>query len=303
MRILYVGSKDRGVRCLNALCEAGHTVEAVVTTAGSDPDAFWSGSVKEAATARDIPAYEPDDINDPRIVSELDSYDVELTVMSGYNQILGEEVLGVPNNGTINLHAGELPAYRGGSPMNWAIINGEQEGVATIHYATTQVDAGDVIIERPYRISDDDTIADVRDRTLEIFPEMLLEAVDDIEDGTVDPRSVDVSEGTYWGSRKPQDGRIRFSEMTARNVYDFVRALTHPYPGAFTTRDGERLYVWEASLLERTVRHTPGRVMMRHGDGRVVAAKDRGLVLETVQPAGGEKQPAAAYLSNGEYLQ
>lgn len=303
MQLLYIGSKDRGVRCLDALCEAGHDVAAVVTTAGSDPDAFWSGSVNEAAATREIPVYEPDDINDPEVVSELDGYDVELTVMSGYNQILGEGVLGVPSHGTINLHAGELPTYRGGSPMNWAIINGEQEGVATIHYATKQVDAGDVIVEHPYPIHDDDTIADVRDRTLELFPEMLLEAIDDIESGTVEPRSVDISEGTYWGSRKPQDGRIRFSEMTARNVYDFVRALTHPYPGAFTTRDGERLYVWEASLLERTVRHTPGRVMMRQGDGRVVAAKDRGLVLETVQPAGGETKSAATYLSNGEYLQ
>lgn len=303
MHILYIGSKDRGVRCLDALCEAGHDVAAVVTTAGTDPDAFWSGSVNEAAAARDIPIYEPDNINDPGVVSELDSYDIDLTVMSGYNQILGEKVLGVPSHGTINLHAGELPAYRGGSPMNWAIINGEREGVATIHYATTQVDAGDVIVEHPYPIHDDDTIADVRDRTLEIFPEMLLEVVDDIEHGAVDSRSIDISEGTYWGSRKPQDGRIRWSEMTARNVYDFVRALTHPYPGAFTTRDGERLYIWEASKLDRMVQHTPGRVMMRQGDGRVVAAKDRGLLLQTVQPAGGEKQPAAECLSNGDYLQ
>jgi methionyl-tRNA formyltransferase len=222
--------------------------------------------------------------------------------MSGYNQILGEDVLAIPNHGTINLHAGKLPAYRGGSPMNWAIINGEKKGIATIHYATTQVDAGDVVVERPYPIHEDDTIADVRDRTLAMFPEILLEAIDDIEIGTVSPRSVDVSEGTYWGSRKPQDGRIRWVEMTAKNVYDFVRALTHPYPGAFTTLNGDRLYVWEASRLDQTIKHTPGRVMMARGGGRVVAAKDRGLVLETVQPAGAEEQPAAAVLSNGEYL-
>lgn len=302
MRLLFVGSKDRGVRCLDALCEAGHDVAVVITTPGSDPDAFWDDSVEERARSRDIPVHTPEDINDDAFVEELSALSVDLTVMSGYNQIMGESILAVPMHGTINLHAGELPTYRGGSPMNWAIINGESSGVATIHYATERVDAGDVLAERTYRIDDGDTIADVRDRTLDIFPGMLVDVVDEIERGAADPKPIDVSDGTYWGSRKPEDGQIRWAEMTARNVYDFVRALTHPYPGAFTTYDGERLYIWEASLTERTVKHTPGRVMMARGDGRVVAANDRGLVLERVQPAGGEERDAAGYLESGEYL-
>jgi methionyl-tRNA formyltransferase len=303
MRLLFVGSKDRGVRCLDALFEAGHNVVAVVTNSGPDPDAFWTGSVSEAAKARDLPVYEPDDINDPTIVAELSELSVELTVMSGYNQILGTEILSIPTHGTINMHAGKLPEYRGGSPMNWAIINGEREGIATIHYATETVDAGDVVVEHPYPIHEEDTIADVRDRTLELFPEILLTAVDEIERETVDPRPIDVSEGTYWGSRKPQDGRIRWSEMTAKDVYDFVRALTHPYPGAFTNLNGERLYVWEVSRIDRTIQHSPGRVMMACDEGRIVAAKDRGLVLETVQPEGQDEGIAAEHLSNGEYLE
>lgn len=302
MRLLFVGSKDRGVRCLEALYEAGHDIVAVVTPSKSDPDAFWTGSVGETASAREIPVYQPSNINDAEFLSRIGDFSVELTVMSGYNQILGEEILSFPVHGTINLHAGKLPEYRGGSPMNWAIINGEREGVATIHYVTKRIDAGDVVRECSYPINQDDTIADVRNRTLDLFPEMLLQAVEEIENGTVDSRSISVSEGTYWGSRKPQDGRIRWTQMTEKNIYDFVRALTHPYPGSFTTLNDERLYVWEASRLDNIVKHTPGRVMMTHGEGRVVAAKDRGLVLERVQPEGGVEQPAAAYLSNGEYL-
>jgi len=302
MRMLFIGSKDRGVRCLDALYKAGHEIVAAVSPPDSDPDAFWTGSVGEAASERDIPVYKPENINDTETVTELMEFSVELTVMSGYNQILGNEILSIPRHGTINLHAGKLPDYRGGSPINWAIINGEQEGVATIHYATEEIDAGDIIIENTYSIYGDDTIDDVRHRTLDLFPEMLLQAVEDIENGTVNARPFDASEGTYWGSRRPQDGQIRWTSMTAKNVYDFVRALTHPYPGAFTTLHGERLYIWEASRLDQTVQHTPGRVMMAHGKGRVVAAKDRGLVLETVQPEGGDKHPASKYLSNGEYL-
>jgi methionyl-tRNA formyltransferase len=186
--------------------------------------------------------------------------------------------------------------------MNWAIINGETQGTATIHYATNQIDAGDIVAEQQFPIREDDTIADVRDRTLDIFPELLVDAVAGIEHGTVEPRPQNVSGGVYWGSRKPQDGHIRWKHMTAKEVYNFVRALTHPYPGAFCTYQGECLFVWETKRMDRTVKHTPGRVLWARGNGRVVAARDRALVLETVQPADGEERPAAPYLEHGEYL-
>jgi methionyl-tRNA formyltransferase len=301
MRILFVGSKDRGVRCLHALLEADAEIAATVTVPDDDPDAFWDGSVEVAAADAGLPVHTPADINDPAFVEQVREMGVDLIVMSGYNQVLGAEILDVPDEGTINLHAGKLPEYRGGSPMNWAIINGETEGTATVHYATERIDAGPILAERTFPIRETDTIADVRDRTLDIFPDLLVDVVADIRRGRADP-TPQPEEGVYWCSRLPQDGRIDWQHMTAREVYDFVRALTHPYPGAFTTHRGERLYVWEASLLDDEIRHAPGRVAMRRGDGRVVAAADRGVLIETVQPEGGDERPAADCLERGTYL-
>lgn len=302
MRIVFIGSKDRGVRCLEALLSAGFDIVAVVTEQDTDPDAFWEGSVERTARDEELEVHVPDDINDPEFVDRLDELDPDLMTMSGFSQILGSEVLNVPDEGTVNLHAGKLPDYRGGSPMNWAIINGEEEATASIHFVTEEIDAGDVIAEKTLDIDTDDTIADLRQKTLEAFPRMLVDVVKRIRDGRVDPRENDPSEGTYWGSRLPQDGRIDFERMTAKEVYDFVRALTHPYPGAFITYEGTRLYVWEAETIDGTVKHMPGRICMKRGNGRVVAASDEGVLLKSVQLDGEKEKPATEVLSKGDYL-
>lgn len=302
MRLLFVGSKDRGARCLEALVDAGKTVVGVVTEPEDDPHAFWDRSVAETAADLGVDTYVPEDVNDGRFLNTVADLAPDLVTMSGFSQILKPKFLDIPTHGVVNLHAGKLPDYRGGSPMNWAIINGETEGTATVHYATERIDAGGVLAERTFSITQEDTIADVRDRTLEMFPEMLVDVVDQIEAGIQKVREFDVADGTYWCSRLPQDGRINWDHMTATDIYNFVRALTHPYPGAFTTYRGERLSVWESRPVEDVVKHAPGRICMAREGGRVVAACDRGLVLESVQLANGDQRPAAEILERGEYL-
>lgn len=303
MKILFIGSKDRGVRCLNALLEAGKNVVGVVTEDDDDPDAFWDESVARAANEHALNTYSPDNVNDKQFLSTLRDLDPDLVTMAGFSQVLGSDVLAIPDEGVINLHAGKLPEYRGGSPMNWAIINGEETGTATIHYATERIDSGRVLVEREFDIGIEETIADVRDKTLAMFPSMLVDVVGQLEAGTANPRENNVNSGTYWGSRMPQDGRIDWKVMSAKEVYDFVRALTHPYPGAFTTYEGRKLFVWDAELLDEEIKHQPGRICMKRGDGRVVAAKDRGVLLKTVQPAGTDEVDAATALDRGDYLQ
>lgn len=302
MNVLFLGSKDRGVACLDALIDAGITVCAVVAESNEDPDAFWEASVAEAATRHDLPLITPTNINDPDVIDKLSEYHPDLAVLCGFSQILKEHVLSLPEEGVINLHAGKLPDYRGGSPMNWTIINGEPEGTATIHYATERVDAGPILAEEKFDIDLEEDIEDVRQKTLEIFPKMLIRVIRDIEAGVETTRPNDPSEGVYYGSRLPEDGRIHWDRLTAREVYDFVRALTHPYPGAFTTYGDKRLYVWEASLITDQVHHHPGRICMRRGTGRVVSARDTGVLVKRVQPAGGDTHPASDYLERGEYL-
>lgn len=304
MRVLFFGSKDRGVRCLEAIDQAGFEVVGVVTERDDtdDPHAFWEGSVTEAAERLGYEVSTPTDVNHEAFLDEVRCHVPDVIVMSGFSQILGSELLEIPSTGVLNLHAGRLPDYRGGSPMNWAIIQGETEATATIHFATARVDAGAVIAEESFDIGLEDTIADARERTLEIFPRLLVDTLEKLQSDDVETRTNDPEAGTYWGSRTPEDGRIVWRDMTARQVYDFVRALTHPYPGAFTTYEDERLYVWGASLLDEDIRHAPGRTCMRRDGGRVVTAKDRGLLLTRVQRDGGRERPAVDVLNRGEYL-
>lgn len=299
MRILFVGSKDRGALCLAALVEAGLNVIGVIAPPDNDPNAFWSMSVGDAAVEIGLSCHIMEDINKaPDFVSH---FSPDLIVLCGYGKVVGRHILDIPARGTINLHAGKLPDYRGGSPMNWALINGEEQGTCTIHYATEKVDAGPILVEHPFPIFEHDTIEDVRQRTLDIFPDLLVYTIAKLDDLHTKP--VDITEGTYWASRKPQDGRIDWQHMTAKQVYDFVRALTHPYPGAFTFLDGEKLYVWKASLLKRTVKHAPGRICMPCGEGRVVMASDRGVCVRDVQFEEGGVRTARALLDSGAYFQ
>jgi len=303
MNVVFAGSKNRGVACLKRLVEHDAEVISVVTQSKSDPNKFWTGSVSTTAREFGIPIHSPTDINDPSFVSKIAELDPNLIVLSGYSQILGSEILDLPTHGVINLHAGKLPEYRGGSPMNWAILNGEKTITATIHYARERVDAGSVLAEETYELEPDETIEDVRQWTLTAFPELLVDVVTDIQQGTEKTREFDVSNGTYWGSRKPQDGHIKWQQMTAREVHDRVRALTDPYPGAFSWYGDEKLIVWDTECLSDTVKHESGRVCMARNGGRVVAAADRGLLVKTVQPEGKERQSATTYLSNGDYLE
>ena len=302
MRILFIGHKNRGVRCLEELVKTGYTIVAVITDSKSDPHKFWNESVEEKAKALKLPVEAPHNINDPVFVDQLRQWNVDLIVMSGYAQVLGKEILHIPKMGTINLHAGKIPFYRGGSPLNWAILNGETEGWLTIHYCTEKIDAGPILAEQRFTIGSEETIKEIREKSLKIFPEMLIKVVDQIEKGTQKTATPDLSQGTYYHSRKPQDGKIDWERMTARNVYDFVRALTHPYPGAFCFLDGKKMFIWKSTLLKETIRDSAGGVCMRKGDGQVVMAKDQGLLVERVQLEADEEKAAAEVLEKGAHL-
>jgi len=302
MRILFVGHKDRGVRCLEALVKTGHTIVAVITDPRIDPHKFWNESVKEKAKALKLPVEMPHNINDPVFVDRLRRLSIDLIVLSGYAHVLGSRLLKVPKKGVINLHAGKIPFYRGGSPLNWAMINGETEGWLTIHYCTEQIDAGPILCEERFTISSEETIKEIWEKSLRMFPEMLIRVVDRIEKGTQMAMTRDLSQGTYYRSRKPKDGQIDWKRMTAKNVYDFVRALTHPFPGAFCFLDGKKMFVWKAALFKETIRYSPGEVCRRNRNGCVVMAKDHGLVVERVQLEADEEKAAIEVLEKGVYL-
>lgn len=291
LQILFMGNKKRATVCLEALLKHGKEVVGVV--AHPDPSIEdWYPSLPDYARTEGISVYQPRDVNSLSFRETVSKLSVDLIVMAGYNQILGPEFLSLPSDGTINLHGGKLPSYRGASTLNWMIINGEKKGGIAIHYVDESIDTGPIIRQETFEIRLEDTIVDIIARTNDLFPEMLVQTVEEIESNSVNPTPQDRSEGSYFHSRKPRDGEIRWGKYTARQIYDLVRALNGPYPGAFTYFNGDKLKIWEAGLIEESVKGVPGRICRRRDSGVEVVASNRGLLIETVQPENGKRQTA-----------
>lgn len=285
MRILYLGNNVRGVRCLDRLVAEGFAVCGVVVHhwAREEPS---ETSVKLCAVRHKLLLLDPRNINDPEAVNTLTALKPDIFVMSGYTQILRPQILSIPPRGTVNLHGGKLPQYRGASPINWQIINGERRAACTILYADEGIDTGDIITEEEYEITPEDTATAILAKTLEIFPGLLVKALRGIEDGTAARRPQDRAAGSYYAKRYPRDGRIRWDLMTAEQVNNLCRALTPPYPGAFSILNGRKVVIWKTRLLDEPVKGVPGRIALKRPDGVIVIARDRGLLVETVQPEG-----------------
>ena len=238
MKVVFFGSKDRGVLCLEELLKQNWVeVEAVITYEENDPNKYWKSNFMEYALKRGLKVYYI-----PRKIN------ADVYILCAYNRKLPKEIIATPKKGTINLHAGKLPEYRGASVMNWAITNGETKGACTIHYVTEEIDAGDILAEEFYEIKYEDTIEDVRKKVNSIFPKLLISVLEQIDNNAVKPRKQDERMARYWPSRKPEDGMIDWSK-SSREIYNFVRALTRPYPGAYTYLNGKKVYVWKVTEL------------------------------------------------------
>ena len=279
MRVLFAGNQERGLVCLRALLDAGHDVVGVI----AHPTGAARGGVAEEGANHGIRVFRPPDVNEKSVVGELAALAPDVVALVGYGQILRQPLLDLAPRGGINLHGGRLPQYRGSSPMNWAMINGEREITLSAILLASGVDTGDVIGERTFSIGEDETIAEVQARANALFPELLVDVVDQVDRGVVERRPQDEAEAAYWPLRFPDDGLIVWDLLTAAQVHNRVRALVPPYPGAFTFWRGRRVMLLRSRLESRRVIGEPGRIYAVDPGGVLVCAADRCLrVTEAV---------------------
>lgn len=272
MKIIFAGNGERGARCLEAILnERKDEIVSVVTHPGSPTTAQ---ELENLAEEYGIPTLSPEKINRRKSVEELSSYHPDLMILAGYNQILKKQVIEIPSIGCINLHGGRLPDYRGASVINWAMINGESEIGLSIIYVDTGIDTGDIIAETSFPLNYEDTIKEVQERVIELFPPLLLKTLDQIRDGTEQRKVQNQKEGKYWHKRKPEDGEIDWNK-SALDVYNFVRALTHPYPGAFTYHKDKKIIVWSSKPYEGTYDGQPRKII---SESPLIVSTGRGLI-------------------------
>lgn len=295
MKIIYFTKGLRGSVCLSRVLQEGYQIAAVVAVVQEE-------EVDRLADKYSFPVLFLEQINSAESVAILQEFSADLFVLSGYNKILKTQVIEIPPLGTINLHGGKLPEYRGAAPINWQIINGETTGGCSIIYVDEGIDTGDIISQEIYSIEPEDTHASILEKTLEIFPRQLLEVLSDIQHDRVQAVKQDPREGNYFSRRYPRDSKIDWQNMVDTEIHNLVRGMHGPYPAAFTYRDGEKIEIDKTRLLEKTIRGIPGRIPKKEGEGAVVLAKNRGLIIEKITVNGQESIPAK-YFKVGDDLE
>lgn len=293
-RAVVFGYHTMGCLGLAALLRQGFDVVGVLTHQDNPHEEVWWPSLAEAAAARGIPVHTPADPGDPEVARLVAALRPDFIFSFYYRHLIPSRVLALAPRGALNLHGSLLPRYRGRAPVNWVLVNGETETGVSLHHMVAKPDAGDLVDQERVPIAFEDT-AYTLFRKLEPAAERLLDrALPRLLAGTAPRVPLDLSAGSYFGGRTPQDGCIDWAWPSER-IYNLVRAVTHPYPGAFTAIGSRRLFVWWAVPLSAVQTANPGTVLAADRDGVLVAAGRGAVRLVTVQPEGEPELPAAAW--------
>jgi methionyl-tRNA formyltransferase len=239
-RAVVFGYHDIGVLGLQKLLQHGYEVPLVVTHQDNPDEEIWFASLAERARSTGIPVLTPDETNTDTVIEAVRASRPDFLFSFYYRNMLGAELLELPTRGAYNLHGSLLPKYRGRVPVNWAVLHGERETGVSLHAMTVKPDAGDLVDQQALSIGDNDTAGEVFQRMVVAAGELLDRALPALADGSASHRPLDLAAGSYFGGRKPEDGRIDW-QQAAWNVHNLVRAVAPPYPGAFTDQADTRL--------------------------------------------------------------
>lgn len=233
---------DVGVRCLRVLLDAGVQVRLVITHDDAPGEAIWFGSVAAVAAEHGLRCVAPLEPHAAPLLESVAAARPDFLFSFYYRQMLRREWLNLPQRGAYNMHGSLLPQYRGRAPVNWAVIHGERQTGATLHRMNEKPDNGAIVDQCAVPILRDDTARDVFGKVTVAAEIVLARSLPRLLDGSAVETPQNLSQGRYFGGRRPQDGRIPNS-ADAHQIHNLVRALAPPYPGAFLGLGGQRIVV------------------------------------------------------------
>lgn len=281
MKAIVLAYHNMGCAGIEALLRHGVEIQAVFTHKDDPRESIWFRSVAELAALRGIPVYAPDDINHPLWRDKIRKLKPDVLFSFYYRQMVRPALLDIPAKGCLNLHGSLLPKYRGRCPVNWVLVNGEKETGVTLHYMTPKPDDGDIVAQVKVTIAAADTALTLFDKMTEAASRLLDNALPQLIAGKAPRTKQDHSQATYFVGRKPADGEIDWSR-SAGEIYNLVRAVTRPYPGAFTRVGDRKLIVWSVSAEKRRGKAAPGTVLASRP--LTVACGKGALRVEQAQP-------------------
>jgi methionyl-tRNA formyltransferase len=265
-RAVVFAYSEVGVRCVRELLAQGIEIPLLFTHADDPGEHQWFGSVRQLALHHGLRVETPDDPNTPQWTAAGAAVDPDFLFSFYYRYMLAKTWLMIPRRGALNMHGSLLPKYRGRAPVHWAILNGESATGASLHYMVEKPDAGALVDQQSVPILENDTALDVSLKVAEASEQVLRRSLPALVSGSARARPLDLTQGSYFGRRRPEDGRIDWRH-SARQIHDLVRAVAPPFPGAFTEVNGCRLAVLETRVDAQPVRYAARAPCLYAADG------------------------------------
>ena len=298
MKIVFMGTPDFAVGALEALIAAGHEITAVVT----QPDKAKGRSgqltfppVKECALRHNIPVFQPKKIKTPEAIEQLKTYPADVFVVAAFGQILSQEILDMPPYGCLCVHASLLPGYRGASPIQNVILQGEEKTGITIMQMDAGIDTGEMLYQKEIDIERTDTFETLHDKLMVLGGEAIVEALPLLEAGSLEPVSQDEELSSYAPINTKGMGKIDFT----RPAYEIelkVRGM-NPWPSAYTTYHGKQLKIWEAVAEEQAPKEAScGKILAVNKDSVVIGTGKGILKVYSLQLEGKKRMSAHDFL-------
>lgn len=302
MRIVFMGTPDFAVPSLKALLESPYEVVGVVC----QPDkpkgrgkVLASPPIKVLALERGLPLLQPEKMRAPGVLETLKQWDPDLIAVTAFGRILPKEILNLPRFRCVNVHASLLPRYRGAAPIQWAIINGEEETGITIMLMDEGMDTGPILNQEKVPIFPEEVAGELSVRLAQIGGKLLVEAIQALEDGRLVARSQQEEEATLAPLLKKEEGNIDWTLKTMQ-VLNRIRGLS-PWPGTYSYLNAERIAIWKArvsSTVKAEVQEMfqPGTIISVESEECVVRTGDGALAITEVQPANKKRMTISQFL-------
>lgn len=297
MKIVFMGTPDFAVPTLQTLIGSGHQVAAVVT----QPDKAKGRSgklvptpVKEAAMAAGIPVFQPEKVRHPDFLHTLKELNPDVIIVVAFGQILPKEILELPRHGCINVHASLLPKLRGAAPIQWSVIDGDEESGVTIMQMDEGLDTGDILMVERYRLSPEETGGSLFERLSGLGGPLVLQVLEQAEKGCLQPVPQKEEEHTYAKMLNKALGKMDF-QKSAVELERLIRGL-NPWPSAYTYVDGKMLKIWEAGVTESPAQGQPGTVTDVSKESFTIQTGEGGLKILSLQLEGKKRMDTEAFL-------
>ncbi|GAA0707914.1 methionyl-tRNA formyltransferase [Paraclostridium ghonii] len=297
MKIVFMGTPEFAVPCLQKIIDEGHEVVSVVT----QPDKpkgrgkkLAMPPVKELALKYDIPVYQPLKAREESFVETLKEINPELIVVVAFGQILPKSILDIPKYGCVNVHASLLPRYRGAAPLNWVIINGEEKTGVTTMYMDEGLDTGDMILKSEIPLDDEITAGELHDKMMIDGAQVLKETIDLISKGQASREKQNNEDTCYSPIMNKSLGNIDWNK-SAKDIHNLIRGI-NPWPSAYTTYEAQTMKIWKTKVINKNSDKKPGTILSVDKEGIEVSTGEGSIQIKEIQMSGKKRMEVHEYI-------